>query len=455
MATIRIPETEWTKTRSHLYSTDGEHFAFFLAKWTKSGGVPVFTVREAVLIPDAAVEITRTGWVVSNDALVGVINRAIKSDCALIEIHNHGGTLPRFSGTDRAGFREIVPYILDSLPDRPYAATVWGDDTIHAEYFMPDGNTGKISSIVVLGSRLDQVVSLDDDLLEIDKRFDRQTPWFSEKGQRRLGRFRFGVVGLGGTGSPLVQNLVYLGGRKFLLIDHDTSDDTSMNRLVTAAAADVGTPKTMLARRLIKSVAPDAVVDVVSQNLETALALDSLKAVDVLFGCVDNDGARLILNEFALAYGIPYFDLGVGISMNGERVDMAGGRLAVVVPGGPCLYCMNQIDANEARYWLSSEEQREFMRRNGYVSGLDVRSPSVVALNATLAAAAVSELSIYVSGLRPINPLLEYDILGVGRAIKGQWSTPVRVVRKPKCPQCEEVGNGDGARIEARYIRAA
>jgi hypothetical protein len=114
---------------------------------------------------------------------------------------------------------------------------------------------------------------------------------------------------------------------------------------------------------------------------------------------------------------------------------------------------MNQIDVEEARYWLSTEEQREFMRRQGYIAGMNVRAPSVVALNAALAAAAANEFAVYVSGARPIQSLSELDLLGVGRSVKGQWLTPVRVSRKPGCPACDLAGTGDKADIERRYRR--
>lgn len=455
MATIRIPSDQWEKTYSHLYTKPGEHFSFFLATWSLAKGQPVFVVKEALLVPDAEVEISNSGWSLSNNAITAVINAAVKTGYSLIEAHNHGGQKPRFSGTDRTGLREFVPYVLDSLRGRPYGATVWGDDTIYAEYFMPDGMRGVVDSVVVYGDKLDQVVSRDDDERETSIRFDRQLPWFTSAGQRKIGRLKFGIVGLGGTGSPLVQNLVFLGGRDFVLIDDDVSDDTNMNRLVTAAAADAGTNKAILACRLVKAVAPDATVQVIQKNLQTAEALDVLKGVDVIFGCVDNDGARVILNELALAYQIPYFDIAVGIDAENGRVEAAGHRLAVVLPRGPCLYCMSQIDKDEARYWLSTEEQRDFMRRQGYVKGMDARAPSVAALNASASAAAVNELSIFISGLRPVHPLSDLDLLGVGRAMKGQWLTPVRVVKKAGCPACEVSGKGDLAEIGRRYRRCA
>jgi molybdopterin-synthase adenylyltransferase len=451
MAAIRMSQQDWTKTHAHLFTKPGEHFAFFLARWTQSQNQPVFLVNEVLLIDDREVEIMRSGWVLSNAAVARVITAAAKSGCALIEAHNHGGVLPRFSGTDRAGFRDFVPYALDSLRDRPYAATVWGDETVYAEFFAQGSGTGIIDSIVVHGSRLDQVVSRADDQWGVPERFDRQAPWFTPSGQRKLGRLRIGIVGAGGTGGPLVQNLVYLGARDFLVVDHDSSDETSMNRLVTATAADVGTPKAMLARRLIKAVAPEARVDVVTAVLQTPAALDALKGVDALFGCVDNDGARMVLNELALAYAIPYFDLAVGIDAERGRVETAGGRLAIVLPGGPCLYCMDQLDADEARYWLATPVQQAFMRRQGYVTGMDAPAPSVVALNGALAAAAATEFAIYATGLRTVSSHSELDILGTGRKVKGQWLTPVAVQKKAGCPACELAGLADGATVEKRY----
>jgi molybdopterin/thiamine biosynthesis adenylyltransferase len=448
---MRIAHEQWKRTHDHLFGAPGEHFAFFLAKFTDTNKGPVFIVQDTLLIDDREVEITRSGWVLSNTAITRVINLAVKTGCALVEAHNHGGVMPRFSGTDRAGFREFVPYVLDSLRDRPYGATVWGDDSVYAEYFGQGGATGIIDSIVVYGTRLDQVVSRDDDQRGVAERFDRQAPWFTAAGQRKLGRLRVGIVGAGGTGSTLAQNLVFLGARDFVIIDHDNSDETSMNRLVTATAADVGTPKAMLARRLIKAVAPDARVEMFTSTTQALAALNAVKSVDALFGCVDNDGARVVLNELALAYGIPYFDLAVGIEAERGRVDAAGGRLAVVLPGGPCLYCMNQIDKEEARYWLATPDQQAFMRRQGYVLGMDAAAPSVVAVNATIAAAAATEFAVYVSGLRAVSVYTDFDILGTARAIKSQWLTPVAVEKKVGCPACELACMADNAAVVKRY----
>ena len=49
-----------------------------------------------------------------------------------------------------------------------------------------------------------------------------------------LQMLRVGVVGLGGTGSAVAQQLAHLGVTKYTLIDRDDIDVTNLNRLIGA-----------------------------------------------------------------------------------------------------------------------------------------------------------------------------------------------------------------------------
>ena len=110
------------------------------------------------------------------------------------------------------------------------------------------------------------------------------------------------------------------------------------------------------------------------------------------------------------------------------------------------------IDPVEARYFLSSPEAQALDREHGYIRGLEVKAPSVISLNTAVAATAVSELAVFISGLRPANPHTELDLLGGGRSIKSQWMIPTRVTADPGCVQCAAAGNGDIVAID-RYAR--
>src|SRR5438445_8492887 len=136
MSTIRIPERIWDMVHSHLFSSMGEHFAFMLARWTYSLDEPVFMVYDVKLVPDDQVKFGRQGWELSTQGILNVINAAVRSGAALIEVHNHGGVLPRFSYTHRERLKELPAYVLSSLPRRPYAATVSGDATVDGAFFL-------------------------------------------------------------------------------------------------------------------------------------------------------------------------------------------------------------------------------------------------------------------------------------------------------------------------------
>ena len=257
---------------------------------------------------------------------------------------------------------------------------------------------------------------------------------------------RIAVLGQGGTGSQTVQQLVYLGGRDFVLVDPDAAEDTNMNRLVTATAADIGTDKAVLARRVVRTIAPDARVRVITDSFLSPAAIDAVRGCDVVFACFDDDGPRLVAAELALAYDLPLFDIGVGIEPD-ERgtITEAGGRVAIFLPGNACLQCMGVIDQVEAGRYLKPPDQRRIDRERGYVR--DVKAPAVVSLNGALASIALNEFTMALSGLRPAHPYLEFDLLGVGRPIPTQWLTPVRVRRDSGCVLCGAARRGDAADV--------
>lgn len=451
MAGIRLFEPVWQQVAGHLLDRDGEHFAFLLADFTMSRNEPVFLVREVLLLPDEQARLGPDGWELSTTAIVNVVNAAIRSGAALIEAHNHGGPLPRFSPTDRAGLKEFVPYVFDSLPGFPYAATVWGDSTVYGDWFLPTGEQGQLDSVLVIGDRLRQVVSTTEVLEDADTRFDRQMPWFTEAGQRAIRKLRVAVVGASGTGGPVIQQLASLGIRKFTVVDPDRVDQVNLARIPYATPADVGSLKTAVARRYLKSVLPTAEVREIPDTVRSEHALGALTDVDLIVGCVDNDGARLVLNGLALAYAIPYLDVGVGITAEHGLVTEAGGRVALVLPGGPCLSCMDQLDITEARYFLQDSEQQELQRRFGYVTGVDLPDPAVGPLNALLAASGVNELAAILTGARSPAHLTVYDLLGLAYQQQTQRLAPQTTRRNPNCLECLNAGQGDRARI-SRYV---
>ena len=275
------------------------------------------------------------------------------------------------------------------------------------------------------------------------ERYVRQILALGDAGQRILETVHVAIVGLGGLGSLVAEQLAHLGVRRFTVVDNDRLETTNLNRLVGAKRSDVGRLKVDIAARNIRGISRASKVERIPRNVRESEALDALKLADFIFGCVDSDSARLILNELALAYQVPYIDSGVGIAAIEGRIAEAGGRVIVWVPGRPCLLCAAEIDVRIAAEELENEDQRRFRREHGYVSGADVPAPSVISLNATVASIAVTEFLALATGVRQSQCYTYYDLL--------EQRMGPRIVRaNDNCVACAVAAFGDRVNIQ-RY----
>ena len=95
-----------------------------------------------------------------------------------------------------------------------------------------------------------------------DDRFSRQS-FLGEHSQTAIERATIGIVGLGGGGGHVAQQLAHIGFMSYRLFDRDSADESSLNRLVLATEEDAAaeTLKVELARRRILSVRGAAKVE--------------------------------------------------------------------------------------------------------------------------------------------------------------------------------------------------
>ncbi|MBI4095180.1 MAG: ThiF family adenylyltransferase [Candidatus Liptonbacteria bacterium] len=282
-------------------------------------------------------------------------------------------------------------------------------------------------------------------------RFDRQVRFFGQPGQNKLASCSVAIVGVGGLGSHVVQQLALLGVRRFLLIDPGELKASSLNRYVGARYDDPipGTAKVDIGERLIKSIDPNASIEKVKDSLMSRGAFAKLRSADYVFGCVDNEGARLVLTEFCAAYTKPYFDLGTGIE---EQGTVYGGQVRVVLEGRACLVCHEELDLKEATRDLTDPSTRR-NREAIYGVGQDVLGgigPSVVSINGVIASLAVTEFLVERTGIRTPAAVVRYHAHKGSSTRSFTYKMPSPPA--PDCYYCTVLkGKGDAANIE-RYI---
>jgi molybdopterin-synthase adenylyltransferase len=440
MGRVVMSEEHYSILNQHLRESRKEGFAFLLCDHSLVAPEPVMLVRDLVTVDDQETVFDGDGFSLSERALDEVINRGAAAGMALIEVHKHHLGPPAFSRTDRAGLLPFAKFVLESLPNRPYAAMVWAKDEMYGEWFiLKDGtvDSGKIKSVCVIGQRLRQLIRPPSDRAP-SERTKRQIPLVGEEGQRTLENLRLAIIGLGGIGSHVLQAFCYLGAKRYLLVDRDALEESNLNRVVFANSSQVGVLKVEAARRYVNANVHNAIIETVPERVQSnAQAEALLSRCDMIFGCVDDDGPRLLLNRVATSACIPYFDLATGILMEG-RDPVVGGRLAVTLPGGPCLACTEELDVEEVRaYFLSDAERHEGIRR-GYLQGAEEDAPSVVSLNGLIAHAAITELALFLSGTRKPSLRIDLDVIG-DDTFPGPRLLPRKAVqRKPGCVECAQ-----------------
>ena len=184
-----------------------------------------------------------------------------------------------------------------------------------------------------------------------------------------------GIVGLGGGGSHIAQQLAHLGVGRFVVVDDDIIEEKNLNRLVGGTMQDVKDrrAKTEIAERVIKGVSPNA--KVVPKKVKWQAAIDALRGCDVIFGCVNSWQERDQLERFCRRYLIPYLDLGMDVHKTTHGFSV-GGQVVLSSPGAPCLWCLGI---------LTEERLRQEAARYGRAGS----RPQVVWTNGVLASLAV------------------------------------------------------------------
>jgi molybdopterin/thiamine biosynthesis adenylyltransferase len=239
-------------------------------------------------------------------------------------------------------------------------------------------------------------------------RYDRSIRLFGAEGQRKLRQTKVVVVGVGGLGSSLAQHIALLGLGEAALVDDQELDETNRNRFVGARSSDSvpGSPKVELAVRLIREINPEVVTVPIKRSLVTSEAFDVIKNADWVFGCLDEDGPRFILNELCAAYAIPYVDLASDVPEPG----IYGGRVCIASDGKGCVSCLRVLDQRSVRRYLATEEEREKEDAIYGISRLALgeAGPSVSPINGVIAALAATEFMVAATGMRAPTRLLEY-----------------------------------------------
>lgn len=133
-------------------------------------------------------------------------------------------------------------------------------------------------------------------------------PGFTDAQQARLAQARLLMVGAGGLGAAALPALAGAGVGHITILDHDRVARSNLHRQTIYKDADVGTAKAEKAAEYLKALNPDIETVGIRGQIQSA---DLAGPYDLVLDGTDNFAAKIFLNEWAMARGIPLISASV------------------------------------------------------------------------------------------------------------------------------------------------
>ncbi len=184
-----------------------------------------------------------------------------------------------------------MPELLAFLQDRVHGdLLLWGDQAVAADAF---------------GVSLAEVerTALQNDILPA--RYQRNRQMISCSQQLQLFDSCAAVIGCGGLGGYVLEELARLGVGRIVAIDPDVFEEHNLNRQLLSVVENLGKAKVEAAAGRISEVNPAIELVPVRAAFGRENGAELLSGVDVVIDAVDNIPARLELAEVCGTLGLP------------------------------------------------------------------------------------------------------------------------------------------------------
>lgn len=457
-ARLRLTAEDYSPLRDHLFPGDSdEHAALLLAGVHRRSDSTTLLVREVHPLGPQEFLPGENGYrQLSPRALARLGNRADDEKLALISCHSHPGARERvrLSNDDLAGHERIFPHLLDIVGNgSPVGGIAFGSESATGEVWIGKERRIELDAVEIVGAQLARLQPTPPHAQHAaEARFDRQARMFGAEGQAILRRMTVAVIGLGGGGSIVSEQLTHLGVGRIVAVDFDRVETHNLSRIVGARRRDAlrRRRKVEVARRLARTIDRSVAFEAIVGDIADAAVAARLAECDFIFLCTDTITSRLVANAVAQAYLIPMVQVGAKIDRANERIESVYVAVRPSFPRRGCLACAGVIDPSALQHEGATAEERA---AQNYLDLPEVIDPSVITLNGVGASVATNLMLMSAVGLAESDQLAHrlFD------ARTGSW-LELQDQRADTCIWCgaeppSRFARGDAARLPVRPPR--
>lgn len=343
--------------RPHRFAA--ERLGFFSFRQSLDREVPLLLCSDYHAIPDEQyIRDPTCGGRIGGEAIQAAMGRSFRSGSGQMWVHTHGRHgHPGASGTDRREGPRVVQSCANAQPNSLHAWAVISENGISGEVRMLDGTLHEFIDLSVIGwpmvtpRRVPLPHTGKRSWFFFKKHPEPLTDMFHRQGflgpdaQGIIQGAKIGIVGLGGGGSHLNQQLAHLGFQRVVFCDAQRVESTNLNRLVGATVTDVRRKrfKTEIAARVFRGVQPNADID--ERPLRWEEKRDVLRQCDLICAGIDGFTARRDLEVFCRTHLIPLVDVGMTVLRPENAAPEIRGQVILSMPGQLCMNCLQFLTA--------------------------------------------------------------------------------------------------------------
>ncbi len=160
-------------------------------------------------------------------------------------------------------------------------------------------------------------------------------------GQKKIINTKILIIGAGGLGCPIIDNLSRSGVKNITVADYDKVDLSNLHRQTMYNTKDIGKFKVDVIKSKIKKINPNSKINTIKEKIIEKNLSKIIKKFDILVDGSDNFKTKFLLNDYSIKYkkilivgAISKFD-GHVFSFNFKKYKT------------PCLKCFYQTEPSD------------------------------------------------------------------------------------------------------------
>ena len=170
----------------------------------------------------------------------------------------------------------------------------------------------------------------------MDERHIRNIPALSEADMEILQTSHVLVVGCGGLGGNVIEQLARLGLGHLTVVDGDVFEESNLNRQLLCTTANIGESKALAAAERVSLIDPDIEVRPVPEFITKENAAALMADADIVIDALDSISSRLVLEDAAAEAGLYLVPGGIsGWDLQAMIVPPGSGLLHAIYEGLP------------------------------------------------------------------------------------------------------------------------